>query len=166
MINILWQFIKHSLDLSHCTSTKSVRPLIYPHISFARLDFSHKHLKNIWKVGGQTCLVTLELVYTYFWSKDLSMGLAYLYLLSRIMKFFSHLQNGQLIPCENERKFNLENKAQPRDFSTQIPLANLVMGQTPLDMHISRVFDFSRDARNFDPFLARKCEKCEKSFVP
>ena len=44
---------------------------------------------------------------------------------------FSHLQNGQLIPCENERKFNLENKAQPRDFSTQIPLANLVMGQTP-----------------------------------
>ena len=59
------------------------------------------------------------------------MGLAYLYLLSRIMKFFSHLQNGQLIPCENERKFNLENKAQPRDFSTQIPLANLVMGQTP-----------------------------------
>ena len=33
-------------------------------------------------------------------------------------------------------------------------------------MHISRVFDFSRDARKMDPFLARKCEKCEKRFYP
>ena len=33
-------------------------------------------------------------------------------------------------------------------------------------MHISRVFDFSRDARNMDPFLARNCEKCEKGYVP
>ena len=35
-----------------------------------------------------------------------------------------------------------------------------------LDLHISRVLDFSRDARKIDPFLARKCEKCEESFVP
>ena len=35
-----------------------------------------------------------------------------------------------------------------------------------LDMHISRVFDFSRDARKIDPFLARNCEKCEKWYVP
>ena len=33
-------------------------------------------------------------------------------------------------------------------------------------MHISRVFDFSRDARKIDPFLARNCEKCEKGYVP
>ena len=33
-------------------------------------------------------------------------------------------------------------------------------------MHISRVFDFSRDARKTDPFLARNCEKCEKLHVP
>ena len=34
-----------------------------------------------------------------------------------------------------------------------------------LDLHISRVFNFSRDARKIDPFLARNCEKCEKQFV-
>ena len=33
-------------------------------------------------------------------------------------------------------------------------------------MHISRVFDFSRDARKIDLFLARNCEKCEKTNVP
>ena len=33
-------------------------------------------------------------------------------------------------------------------------------------MHISRVFNFSRDARKMDPFLARNCEKCEKGYVP
>ena len=143
--------------MSHCTSTKSVRPLIYPHISFGRLDFSHKHLKNIWKVGGQRCLVTLEL-YTHFWSKDLSKGLACLYLLS-YYEVFSHLRNGQLIPCENGGKFNLENKAQFRkkwfylcigsyfwEILAQIHLANLVMGQAPfyqtsikLKHHLSKI---------------------------
>ena len=125
-------------------------------------------MKKIWEITGTILYAWIEETFTTncsnFGQIRLQSGQKLVHIISRISRnfsremgrFFSHLaRNPKCEKCAALMLLLLQY-SHFRNFHTVIHL----------DRHISRVLDFSRDARKNDPFLARNCEKCEKRYVP